>query len=164
MAVRGEQVVFWGPNMNTNIIQIRIFGQIRIRIILGLWKWPNTCNIQLLKWPKTIQIFFVFEKQCPNLIENGKIGAKKWGKFFNFRIESSPCPVLTSVYKNFELSNKAIWRWAVFIVISEPNPNLNSNRFVKSTEYEYRYYLSQKLWPNMNIIWSKMFSWIRMAR
>ena len=117
-----------------------------------------------LKWPKTIQIFFVFEKQCPNLIENGKIGAKKWGKFFNFRIESSPCPVLTSVYKNFELSNKAIWRWAVFIVISEPNPNLNSNRFVKSTEYEYRYYLSQKLWPNMNIIWSKMFSWIRMAR
>ena len=36
MAVRGEQVVFWGPNMNTNIIQIHIFGQIRIQIILGL--------------------------------------------------------------------------------------------------------------------------------
>lgn len=38
MAVRGEQVVFWGPNMNTNIIQIHIFGQIPIRIILGLSK------------------------------------------------------------------------------------------------------------------------------
>ena len=36
LAVRGERVVFWGPNMNTNIIQIHIFGQIRIQIIFGL--------------------------------------------------------------------------------------------------------------------------------
>ena len=46
MYVRGERIVFLGPNMNTNVIQIHIFGQIRIQIIFGFWKWPNTYNIE----------------------------------------------------------------------------------------------------------------------
>ena len=32
--------------MNTNVIQVHIFGQIQIQIIFGFWKWPNTFNIE----------------------------------------------------------------------------------------------------------------------
>ena len=51
MAVRGEQVVFWGPNMNTNIIQIHIFASIlELREILCLFvvNLSNYLNILFL--------------------------------------------------------------------------------------------------------------------
>ena len=33
MIIRGEQIVFSGPNMNTNIIRVHKFDRIRIRIL-----------------------------------------------------------------------------------------------------------------------------------
>ena len=38
---RGERIVFWGPNTNTNIIRVPINDRIRIRILFSLKKSPE---------------------------------------------------------------------------------------------------------------------------
>ena len=38
---RGERIVFWGPNTNTNIIRVPKNDRIRIRILFGLKKSPE---------------------------------------------------------------------------------------------------------------------------
>ena len=39
---RGEQILFFGPNTNTNNIRNQNFDQIRIRIIFVFSEWANT--------------------------------------------------------------------------------------------------------------------------
>ena len=40
--IRGERILFFGPNTNTNIIRNQNFDQIRIRIIFVFSEWANT--------------------------------------------------------------------------------------------------------------------------
>ena len=76
---RGERIVFWWPNTNTNIIRLSKTDRIRIRILFGLpkmteyeyeyysvsQKWPNT-NTNIIRLHKNdwiqIQILFGFPK------------------------------------------------------------------------------------------------------
>jgi len=76
---RGERIVFWGPNTNTNIIRVPKNDRIRIRILFGFpklteyeyeyysgfQKWPNT-NTNIIRLPKNdrirIRILFGFPK------------------------------------------------------------------------------------------------------
>ena len=76
---RGERIVFWWPNTNTNIIRLPKNDRIRIRILFGLpkmteyeyeyysasQKWPNT-NMNIIRFPKNdrirIRILFGFPK------------------------------------------------------------------------------------------------------
>ena len=65
--IRGEWIVLWWPNTNTNIIRFEKSNQIRIRILLGLkkiteyeyywaWKyWPNT-NTNIIRLEKITRI------------------------------------------------------------------------------------------------------------
>ena len=77
--VRGERIVFWWPNTNTNIIRVPKNDRIRIRILFGFpklteyeyeyysgfQKWPNT-NTNIIRLPKNdqirIRILFGFPK------------------------------------------------------------------------------------------------------
>ena len=43
---RGERILFFWPNTNTNIIRNQNFDQIRIRIIFVFSEWANTNNIR----------------------------------------------------------------------------------------------------------------------
>ena len=76
---RGERIVFWWPNTNTNIIRVPKNDRIRIRILFGFpklteyeyeyysgfQKWPNT-NTNIIRLPKNdqirIRILFGFPK------------------------------------------------------------------------------------------------------
>ena len=79
---RGERIVFWWPNTNTNIIRLSKTDRIRIRILFGLPKMteyeyedysgfqicPKT-NTNIIRLPKndslkTQIIFFVLAQQC----------------------------------------------------------------------------------------------------
>ena len=67
--IRGERIVFWWPNTNTNIIRVPKNYRIRIRILFGFPKlteyeyeyysgfqnWPNT-NTNIIGLPKNDQI------------------------------------------------------------------------------------------------------------
>ena len=75
---RGERIVFWWPNTNTNIIRLPQNDRIRIRILFGFpkiteyeyeyysasQKWPNT-NTNIIRFPKNyrIRILFGFPKR-----------------------------------------------------------------------------------------------------
>ena len=77
--IRGERIVFWWPNTNTNIIRVPKNDRIRIRILFGFpklteyeyeyysgfQKWPNT-NTNIIRLPKNdqirIRILFGFPK------------------------------------------------------------------------------------------------------
>ena len=76
---RGERIVFWWPNTNTNIIRLPKNYRIRIRILFGFpkmteyeyeyysasQKWPNT-NTNIIRLPENdrirIRILFGFPK------------------------------------------------------------------------------------------------------
>ena len=74
---RGERIVFWGPNTNTNIIRVPKNNRIRIlfgfpklteneyEYYSGFQKWPNT-NTNIIRLPKNdqirIRILFGFPK------------------------------------------------------------------------------------------------------
>ena len=71
---RGEQIVFWWPNTNTNIIRVPKNDRIWIRILFGFPKlteyeyeyysgfqiWPNT-NTNIIRLPKYDRIRILFD-------------------------------------------------------------------------------------------------------
>ena len=83
---RGERIVFWGPNTNTNIIRLPKNDRIQIRILFGFpkmtkyeyeyysisQKWPNT-NTNILRFPKMTEYeyeYYSATQKWPNRITN----------------------------------------------------------------------------------------------
>jgi len=67
---RGERIVFWGPNTNTNIIRVPKNDRIRIRILFGLKKSPEYEYEYYSVWkyqPNTNTNILVFEYYSNNI-------------------------------------------------------------------------------------------------
>ena len=96
---RGERIVFWWPNTNTNIIRLFKNDRIRIRILFGLkkateyeyeyysvWKKQPNTNTNIIRFEKIdrIRIRILFDlKNRPNTNTN----IIRFGKIIRIRIQ-----------------------------------------------------------------------------